>query len=206
MTRKKLSKSITLTQFRNGYWYQSELKAFAESIGIPSASKLRKDELEKAVVSFIESGKILTPTKRNLSKSGIKDLEKGLSPTLPVVHYTSNKITKRFISNEAQRISPNLKARSGVWYRLNRWREEQSTKGIRITYADLAKRYVELNQTKEAFAKIPHGRYINFVSEFLAREKGATHEKAVRAWTALKKMDVPKNYRAWARSARRKSA
>ena len=38
---------MTLTEFDNGYWYATELKEFAEAIGIPSATKLRKDELEK---------------------------------------------------------------------------------------------------------------------------------------------------------------
>ena len=45
----KLSTSMSLNQFDNGYWYATELKWFAETIGIPAASKLRKDELEKAI-------------------------------------------------------------------------------------------------------------------------------------------------------------
>jgi hypothetical protein len=49
-----------------------------------------------------------------------------------------------------------------------------------------------LNQTEGAFAKIPHGRYINFISEFLTHEKGATREEAVSAWKKLKETDVPK--------------
>ena len=32
------------------------------------------------------------------------------------------------------------------------------------------------------FAQIPHGRYINFVSDFMAAEKGATRDQATRAW------------------------
>ncbi len=49
----KLAKSMTVTQFDNGYWYATELKTFAKAIGIPSAGKLRKDELEKAIISFL---------------------------------------------------------------------------------------------------------------------------------------------------------
>ena len=52
---------MTLTQFENGYWYQFELKVFAESIGIPSANKLRKDELEKAIVTFLNSEEYKNP-------------------------------------------------------------------------------------------------------------------------------------------------
>ena len=63
----KLSTSMTSTQFDNGYWYTTELKDFAERIGIPSASKLRKDEIEKAIKLFLETGKIKSPTRRAAS-------------------------------------------------------------------------------------------------------------------------------------------
>jgi hypothetical protein len=192
--------SMTWAQFDNGYWYTTELKEFAETIGIPSASKLRKDELEKAIKLFLETGKIKSPTKRSLSASGTKDVERGLSLDLPVVVYTNDKETKAFLEREAQRLAPGLKRKSGVRYRLNRWREEQLIKGVKLTYGDLVIEYIRLNQTKEPFAQIPHGRYINFISDFLAAEKAATREQAVRAWEKLKTLDVPKNYRSWVRS------
>ena len=70
---------MTLTQFENGYWYTTELKEFGVSIGIPSANKLRKDELERAIKLFLETGKVKNPTKRSLSVSGTRDVERGLS-------------------------------------------------------------------------------------------------------------------------------
>jgi hypothetical protein len=45
-----LSPTMTLREFENGYWYLEQLKNFAERIGIPAAMKLRKDEIEKAIV------------------------------------------------------------------------------------------------------------------------------------------------------------
>jgi hypothetical protein len=200
MPKTKLSKSMSPAEFENGYWYATELKKFADSLGVPSTSKLRKDELEKAITTYLQTGKIRPPTKRSLVKTGVKDLELGLSLKLPIVNYTSNKATKKFIEQEADKIAPGLKKKSGARYRLNRWREEQLTSGVRITYGDLVKRYVELNQTEGGFAKIPSGRYINFLSEFLANEKGATHEQGIAAWKKLKKMDAPKTYAAWKKS------
>ena len=61
--RTKLSTVMTVTQFDNGYWYATELQEFAKTIGIASANKLRKDELEKAIKLFLETGKIKSPTK-----------------------------------------------------------------------------------------------------------------------------------------------
>jgi hypothetical protein len=185
---------MTQAQFDNGYWYATELKEFAKAIGIPSASRLRKDELEKAIKVFLKSGKIERPTKRSLSTLGAKDVEQGLSLSLPIVVYT-----KEFLEREAQKLVPGLKRKSGARYRLNRWREEQLVKGVKLNYGGLVKEYVRLNLTKEPFAQIPHGRYINFMSDFLAGERGVTREQALRAWKKLKKLDVPKNYRSWVR-------
>jgi hypothetical protein len=42
-----------------------------------------------------------------------------------------------------------------------------------------------LNLTKEPFAQIPHGRYVNFMSDFFA-ERGATRERALRGWKKAK--------------------
>jgi hypothetical protein len=192
-----LSKSMTEKQFDNGYWYATEIKEFAKQIGIPHAAKQRKDELEKLIKAFLRNGKITEPARKNISKSGVKDLEKKLSLSLPIVNYTSNKATKSFIVKEALKISPGLKNKSGARYRLNRWREKQIGKGIKITYGDLVRQYVKLCQVQGGFEKIPVGRYINFSAEYLAKEKNATREQAIKAWKELKKMDIPKTYTAW---------
>jgi len=190
---------MTEAQLDNGYWYAVEIKAFADEIGIPSASRLRKDELEKLIKHFLRTGEVRSSSRKTLTNSGVKDIEKGLNPKLLVVRYTSNKETKDFIVREALKIAPNLKRKSGARYRLNRWREEQLTSGIKITYKDLVNQYVKLNQTRERFAQIPHGRYINFISDFFAAEKNATRGQAIKAWKKIKKMDAPKNYRSWVR-------
>jgi len=201
----KLSTSMTLTQFDNGYWYATELKKFAETIGIPSANKLRKDELEKAIKLFLQTGEIASPTRRSLSRSGMKDVERGLKLDLPVVLYTNDKETKSFIEREAQKLAPGLKRKSGARYRHNRWREEQLTNGVKLTYGDVVKEYVRLCQTEKPFTKIPQVRYINFMSDFLASEKGATREQAIAAWKEVKKLDAPKTYRSWVKAQASKS-
>jgi hypothetical protein len=58
---------------------------------------------------------------------------------------------------------------------------------------------VKLNGREEPFeqVRIASGRYINFLSDFLSAEKDATRADALAAWKELKRMDVPKDYRAW---------
>jgi len=80
---------------------------------------------------------------------------------------------------------------------LNRWREEHITAGNAITYGDLVMQYIKLNESNKPFEKIPHGRYINFLSDYLAGEKGATKEEAIGAWEQLKELDIPKDYDRW---------
>jgi hypothetical protein len=195
----RLSKSMTLTEFTNGYWYATEIKEFADSIGIRSAGKLRKDELEKAIIHFLTTGKIQTPTKRSLSQTGTKDVEKGLSLKLPIVNYTNDKETKDFIEKESRKIEPTFKRRSGARYRLNRWREEQITNGNQITYGDLVNQYIKLNQTDEPYTRIPIACYVYFLSDYLKAEKNANRKDAIKAWHKLKKLDIPKDYQSWRR-------
>jgi hypothetical protein len=199
-----LSPTMTVRDFENGYWNLEQLKNFAERIGIPAAKKLRKDELEKAIVAFLRTGKTALPTKRSVRKTGMKDVERGLNLKLRIENYTSNRETKDFIVEQAHQMAPEVREKSGVWYRLNRWREEQTASGKHPTYGDLVRQYIALNKM-ERFEKVPHGRYINFVAEFRAAEKGVTLAEAIAAWTKLKELDVPKDYASWVKArAKRK--
>jgi hypothetical protein len=145
----------------------------------------------------LKTGNITTPQRKNLTLKGQKDIESGLSLDLIITNYTSNKETKSFIEREALKIKSGLKKKPGAKYRLNRWREEQINNGKKITYRDLVNQYIKLNETVKPFEKIPHGRYINFLADYVANEKDATKANAIKIWKALKKMDIPKTYKAW---------
>lgn len=194
---------MSVIDFDHGYWYATALKKFAQEIGIPLSSQLRKDELEDAVRTFLKSGRLPKFTKRPAKAIGPRDVDKGLRPSLRIVRYTNDKETKDFLEHEAQRMSPGLKGKSGSRYRLNRWREAQIASGVKLTYGMLVAEYVRLNQTAGSFAQIPHGRYVNFVSDFLAAEGSDRRHEAVRAWHVLKTLDAPKTYRAWVAWRRR---
>ena len=191
---------MTVEQFDNGYWYATDLRKFAASIGIPVAADSRKDEIEKVVKTFLSSGRIVGPPKRSASRAVVRDVEHGLTMSLRVVAYTNDKATKEFLEREAQKMAPGLKRKSGARYRLNRWREEQLAKGRKITYRDLVKEYVRLNQVEGSFERIPVGRYINFMSDFRSHEPNATWAQALRAWKELKRLDMPKTYSSWAKA------
>src|SRR5262245_34015846 len=196
---KALSPMMTQRDFESGYWYLDQLKEFAARIGIPAAKKLRKDELENAIITFLRTGNARLPTKRSLRRTGVKDIQRGLSLKLRIENYTSNRETKHFIVEQARMMAPDVREKSGVWYRLNRWREEQITSGDHPTYGDLVRQYIALNKMAR-FERVPHGRYINFVADFLKADKQATRAEAIAAWAELKELDVPKDYASWVKA------
>lgn len=110
--------------------------------------------------------------------------------------YTYDPETKGFLVREARRLSPDWKERSGARYRLNRWREAQPQKGARLTYAGLVRQFVRLCQDPTPFAKIPRGRYINFLSDYFVAHPDGPRGAALRAWRQLKALDAPKTFRA----------
>jgi len=188
---------MTLTQFDHGYWYATELKQFATDLGIPSVARLRKDQLERAIKQFLRSGTIGSPKQSVSETAAVRDTDRGWRLDRRVVRYTNDAVTKAFLEQQAKKLAPGYRRRSGARYRLNRWREEQLANGVAITYRDVVEEYVRLSQSTERFARIPHGRYINFMSDFLAHEAGATTADASAAWHVVKSMDCPKTYRAW---------
>ena len=192
----KLSPSMTVKEFDNGYWYAVDVKRFAHAIGIPSAGALRKDQLEHAIRHFLRT-KRLPPAASRRQAPGDRDVDLGLRLDRRVVRYTNDPETKGFLEREARKLSSAYRRRSGARYRLNRWRDAQLASGRRITYRDLVNEYVRLSTAPESYARIPSGRYINFLSDFLRREPGATRAAAIRAWHSLKTMNCPKTYAAW---------
>jgi hypothetical protein len=197
--KRKLSAAMTLRAFDNGYWYAEELREFAVKLAIPSPRRLRKDQLEAAIKDLLFADGANTAAISVTPKHGPRDLDRGLRLDLPVVHYTSNKETKRFIEREASRIQPGFKRASGTRYLLNRWREEQIAAGRRITYRDLVLQAIALNESKRGPLRIEQGRYMNFISDYMAANKGASHRDAVKAWHEVKAMDAPKTFAAWIR-------
>jgi hypothetical protein len=196
----KLSKRMSLRAFETGYWYASDLIEFGKTLGLP-AHRMRKNELESAIKAYLSTGRLPKTIRSKPVKRGVRDLDKGLTPDLVIANYTSNRATKDFIVRTANCRSPGIREKSGVWYRLNRWREAQVAKRP-VTYGQLVDEYIALNRL-EHFARIPHGRYINFMADYLAAENGASRNDAIAAWKQLKHMEVPKTYEAWRKVARR---
>ena len=189
---------MTIQEFDHGYWYATELKRFARAIGIRGASALRKDQLESAVRSVLSGERAsIVAAPPSVANKAARDTAHPLTMTRRIVRYTNDRATKDFLQRQARKLAPGVPFRSGARYRLNRWREEQIAAGVPITYGNLVREYVRLCRSDEPFARMPHGRYINFVSDFYAHRPAASREEIIAAWHELKTMDCPKTFRDW---------
>lgn len=193
---------MTLDQFNNGYWYAKDLKQFAKKIGIRNSSKLRKDELEKIIKYYLKTGKVLEINSKGPKTIAAKDSNIGLNADLPIIRFTNNKETWDFLDKQAKKIDPSFKRRQGTKYRLNRWREEQIEKNKPITYGDLAKAYVEINNSKEPRERIQGTYYMYFLEDYMKNESNATREEGLKAWHKLKQMNIPKTYEDWKKATK----
>ena len=199
---------MTVTQFDNGYWYAVELKRFAKRLGMAQSGALRKDQLETAIRARLGGRRIATHHRRprGSSVSEPRDVDRGLQARRRVIRYTNDPKTKAFLEREAAKLDPNYRRRSGARYRLNRWRELQIARGVKLTYGDLVAAYVRLSRPSERYERIGSTRYVNFLAEYLSRERGASRASGIAAWHAVKRMDCPKTYQAWRRARRRNVA
>ena len=198
---------MTVTQFDNAYWYAVELKRFAKSLGIAHSGALRKDQLETAIRAQLGGRRIATHHRiRGSNASEPRDVDRGLHPRQRVIRYTNDPKTKAFLEREAAKRDPRYRRRSGARYRLNRWREQQIARGVKLTYGALVAAYVRLSRPSERYERIGSTRYINFLAEYLSHERGASRASGIAAWHAVKRMDCPKTYQAWRRARRRNNA
>lgn len=193
----ELHKNMTISQFNNGYWYAVQLKKFAKEIGIENSSRLRKDELEKLIKIYLQTGKITQAKRKVIPLTAQKDSDIGLSSNLKINCFTNNDVTWKFLHDEARKIDTDFSLQSGTKYRLNRWRDDQLIQGNAITYGDLAQAFVHINNSKKTRKRIEGTYYMYFLDDYLKNEPNATHAEAIEAWHALKTMNIPKTYKDW---------
>ena len=191
-----LFKQMTPEAFDDGYFYATEVKAFAKDIGIETGN-LRKTELEGLIRSFLATG--VVPQAEITSPRKSQQLRDDLIASTVVVNYVGDKRTKAFLLSLVEAHAPGIKAKSGQWYWLNDWRRQQQGRNTRFTYQMLADRLMALMQTDGRLPQIPSARMNNFITDFQADSANAGVPRAdiMRAWEAVKRHPGPKTYAAY---------
>lgn len=97
--RTGLSPTMSVEQFDNGYWYATEVRSFAKSIGIPRVSALRKDELEDLIKHFLRTGKVKVSARRIRAPLKTADSARPITRRRRVVHYKNDRATRDFLED-----------------------------------------------------------------------------------------------------------
>jgi len=90
---------MTTKEFENKYWHMSELKALAKSFEISFNSKIRKDQLEKMIIQFLETD-MVSKKQEVRSKSPNIDI---LNNNVYVENFRNNKETQEIHTSLVQR-------------------------------------------------------------------------------------------------------
>lgn len=192
----KLYQGMTQEEFDGGYFYASELKAFAKTLGI-CVSNLKKHELELHIKArlfgYAGTLPIAVPNRKN------KAVRDALTLDTPVVNYVGDKKTKTFLQAAVEQQFGALADKSGQWYWLNNWRKQCIIDGKTITYGDLVTHLAKLKMTPKRLPQIPSARMNNFISDYLSDSdnRGSAKNDALKAWCALKASSLPKTYEAY---------
>ena len=92
-----LHTSMSVEEFDGGYFYATEIKAFAREIGIPVGNR-RKTDLEDLIRSFLESG--VVPTSRPVQPRKAGQARDKLSLDTRVTNYVGDRTTKEFLLSD----------------------------------------------------------------------------------------------------------
>ena len=193
----KLRSSMSGEEFDAGYFYATELTAFARQLGI-AVGRRRKLELEALIRDFLRTRVVPVPAPEPRRRSG--EGRDRLAAGTVVRNYVDDRTTKDFLRGLVHARTPALRDKSGQWYWLNDWRRGQVQAGRRITYADLGARLLELMRSEGRLPRIPAARFNNFITDFRAdpANEGKGRADAVAAWEHIKSVPGPKTYAAYA--------
>lgn len=191
---------MRLAVFRDRYWLQTELVAFARALGI--SRRGNKPELTARIERRL-GGSVEESVPPRPKPAATRDSETPLSRDRTVVRYYSDAATRAFFERE---IGPHFH----FTYYLNQYRLSHPG----LTYGDLVDEWLaEQARRSSGDYQAPiaeHGRYNRFIRDFFAdpKNRGKSLRDAAAAWNANRDLPGGAGYKAGyqAQPDRRKEA
>lgn len=181
----KLTKQITVSDFKNHYWLKSELIGFCKSNGISGAGS--KQEIAKRIEIFITSGQKIKP---EIIKKTARDSDQQIFMDSLVKCYNNDAITRAFFVSQI-----------GKHFRFNTYlRQFTNAANItpNLTYGDLVAGWLaEESKKKDPQYKTQIDKqfeYNQFIRDFFDNEIGKTQTDAVKAWNKAKTLSGARTY------------
>jgi len=184
---------MSVEEFDAGYYYATEIRAFAHELGIPVGNR-RKTDLEDLIREFLRTREV--PARRPVPSRKPGRARDELSLNTAVTNYVGDRATKEFMLEHVRAENPGIRNKSGQWYWLNDWRRRQQEAGRRFTYRDLVNHLRDLMLTEGRLPQIPSARMNNFITDFRADPDSPdmTRDRLLEEWYWLKQQAGPCTY------------
>ena len=175
----KLTKDLSPEEFKEYYFLKEELKDFCRLEGLKVSGN--KQDLEKRIIHYLETGESLNETSHNYSSSQKLD-EIGLD----------FKIGENFRCSEDKRAFFEKEIGKGFKFKVKfqKWLKANPDK----TYEDAIDAYYEIQYTKEKTIIDKQFQYNQYVRDFFADNKDKSLEDAIRCWNYKKSVKGTNRY------------
>lgn len=183
--RPKLTKQITLADFKSHYWLKTELAQFCKANDLSTVGS--KQELTKRIKAFIATGRRI---KRKIVKQIARDSDQPIKIDTLVKHYNNDAATRQFFISQL-----------GESFHFNAYlRQFTNINNITsdLTYGDLVTGWLaeesKRNNPQYKTKIDKQFEYNQFVRDFFTNEKGKSQPDVVKAWKIVKTFSGEKTY------------
>lgn len=184
--RPKLTKDISVENFKNFYWLKEELQSFCRENEIsPSGSKI---EISNRIETFLRTGEInKTDRKSKTTKTMEPQVDLSLDTVITEYHRCSQNVRAFFKS-----VIPK--------FHFSTYIQNYFKSNVGNTYRDVVNAWYEEEQRKKdpSYKKIiaPQFEYNQFIRDFFAdpKNQGKSREEAIESWNEIKKLPGNNKY------------
>lgn len=181
--RPNLEKSLDSQLFKEYYYLKEELVTFCRENDLPTSGG--KEEFTRRIAYFLETGKVLTPSRKSTRKKNQSSMIKIDKETRIESNFVCSEVHRAFFKEQiGSSFSFNvafqkwLKANAGKTY------EEAIT-----TYGEIL---AEKKRTKATIDK--QFEYNTYIRDFFEDNKGATLQEAIQCWKYKKQLQGHNRY------------
>lgn len=181
--RPNLEKSLDSQLFKEYYYLKEELVTFCRENDLPTSGG--KEELTRRIAYFLETGKVLTPSRKSTRK-------KNQSSMIKIDKET--RIESNFVCSEVHRAF--FKEQIGSSFSFNvafqKWLKANAGKTYEEAITAYGEILAEKKRTKTTIDK--QFEYNTYIRDFFEDNKGATLQEAIQCWKYKKQLQGHNRY------------
>ncbi|RLL48300.1 cytoplasmic protein [Oceanobacillus piezotolerans] len=184
--RPKLTKDLSVEEFRKYYWLKEELQLFCRENGMSATGT--KIEINDRIETFLQTGEIKKPVRK--SRRSTKPLETILSLDTVI---TENHRCSQNVRTFFKSIIPN--------FHFSTYIQNYFKDNVGKTYRDAVSAWHEEEARKKdpSYKKkiAPQFEYNQYIRDFFAdpKNKGRSRNDAIAAWNEIKKLPGSNKYK-----------